>query len=126
MPSPTTTSTGSSTGVCSSVPRRVHAWSSRDSPAGWSRGAGLDAVRAWVDCDESVRAARVAQREGITEAQALAENRVRAKLEQQRYLDIHGIDMSDLSIYDLLLDSGQLGPEPIAEAIVGAARVRFG
>ncbi len=89
--------------------------------AGWLvTRDGLDAVRAWVDCDEPVRAARVAQREGITEAQALAENRLRARLEHQRYLDIHGIEMTDLSIYDLILDSGKLGPKPIAEAIIGA------
>lgn len=86
----------------------------------------LPATRTWVDCDESVRAARVAEREGISEARALVENDQRARLERQRYLDLYGFDLADLSIYDVVLDSGQLGPEPIADAIVAAARRLFG
>ncbi len=95
--------------------------------AGWlAVTAALAAVRVWVDCDPVVRAARVAEREGITSERAAADNEARAALEQQRYRALYGFDLADLSIYDMVLDSGRLGPEAIAETVTGLARERFG
>lgn len=95
--------------------------------AGWlAATASLDSVRVWVDCDPAVRAARVAEREGISAAQAAADNEARAALEQVRYQALYGFDLADLRIYDLVLDSGRLGPEAIADAVADLARRRFG
>jgi CMP/dCMP kinase len=94
--------------------------------AGWIvTNDGLAAVRCWVDCDERIRAGRVADREGIPVDQALADNRARARLEHSRYLATYGIDLDDRSIYDLDLDSHQLSPEDLAARIVAAARAAF-
>jgi cytidylate kinase len=91
--------------------------------AGWVvHTEGLSAVTAWVDCAPEVRAQRVAGREGIPVAQALAENTERQKVERDRYLALYGIDLNDLSIYDLVLDSGVLSPDEVAATIVDAAR----
>lgn len=91
--------------------------------AGWvARVDGLNAVTVWVDCAPEVRARRVAGREGITVAQALAENTERQQVERDRYVALYGIDLADLSIYDLVLDSGLLQPDEVAGAIVDAAR----
>jgi CMP/dCMP kinase len=91
--------------------------------AGWvARVEGLNALTVWVDCAPEVRARRVAGRESITVEQALAENTVRQQVERDRYLALYGIDMADLSIYDLVLDSGLLRPDEVAGAIVDAAR----
>jgi cytidylate kinase len=91
--------------------------------AGWvARVDGLNAVAAWVDCAPEVRAGRVAEREAITVAQALAENTERQQVERDRYLALYGIDLADLSIYDVVLDSGVLAPDDVAGAIVEAAR----
>lgn len=91
--------------------------------AGWiARHDGLDAVTAWIDCAPRVRADRVAAREGITLDRALADNAARQHVERERYLALYGIDIADLSIYDLVLDSGDLSADEIAARIVDAAR----
>lgn len=90
--------------------------------AGWIlRNEGLDGVAVWITCDDDVRAARVAARESITTDQALAENAEREKVEHDRYLALYGIDSRDMSIYDLVLDSGRLAPEQVADRILAAA-----
>ena len=94
--------------------------------AGWiARNEGFDAVRVWIDCDDSVRAERVAAREAKTVDQALAENAEREKVERDRYLALYGIDIEDLSIYDLTLDSGRHPASALATEIVTLARTRF-
>jgi predicted cytidylate kinase len=94
--------------------------------AGWlARRAGLLAVRVWVDCDDEVRATRVAEREGTTVAQARSENAERALLEQARYRGAYGIELDDRSMYDLILDSSDAPAERLADAIVARARLTF-
>jgi cytidylate kinase len=63
----------------------------------------------------------VAAREGVSVEQALAENAEREKVEADRYLALYGIDIRDTSIYDLVLDSGVLDPEQVADRILAAA-----
>lgn len=74
--------------------------------AGWIvTRAALSALRVWIGCDEEERAARVAVRDGHTTEKALAANRHREASERLRYLAYYGLDLDDLSIYDLVLDS---------------------
>ena len=95
--------------------------------AGWLvTRAGVPAVRVWIACDEAVRARRVAQREAVAQEAALAQNRAREASERRRYRQLYEIDLDDLSIYDLVLDSGEGGPEELAAAVLDAARQRFG
>lgn len=94
--------------------------------AGWiARNEGLDAIRVWIDCDDAIRAERVAAREAKTLDQALAENAEREKVERDRYLALYGIDIEDLSIYDLALDSGRSSAAALATEIITLARRRF-
>ncbi|HEX6419308.1 MAG TPA: AAA family ATPase [Acidimicrobiales bacterium] len=95
--------------------------------AGWiARNEGLPAVTVFVDCDSDERARRVADREDIHLDRARRENDERQRVERERYLALYGIDIEDVSIYDLVLDSGALGPDELADRIAGAARWRFG
>ncbi|HET6950096.1 MAG TPA: AAA family ATPase [Acidimicrobiales bacterium] len=94
--------------------------------AGWiAHNERLAAVAAWIDCDPDVRARRVAEREGVSVVQARADNVERQAVERARYLALYGIDLDDLSIYDLVLDSGLLRPEEISDRIVAAVDKRF-
>jgi CMP/dCMP kinase len=89
---------------------------------GWiAHNDGLQSIKTWIDCDPRVRAGRVAGREGISLEQALDDNATRQAVERDRYLALYGIDLEDLSIYDLVLDSGELPAEEIADRIVAAA-----
>ena len=91
--------------------------------AGWiatnEQAAGL---RVWIACDEQERAARVATREGVDPAAALAANRAREASEARRYRAYYGIDLADLSPYDLVLDSTTMPPDQLVSEILEAVR----
>ena len=94
--------------------------------AGWlATRAHLRAVRVWVDCDDEVRAERVAERDATTPAQARVDNAERSDLERARYRGVYDIDLDDRSVYDLVLDSSAEPPEALATAIVARARATF-
>jgi len=91
--------------------------------AGWIATNGrLAAVRVWISCDPDERARRVAQREDIDLDAASVANQRRESSEQSRYLAYYDVDITDLSPYDLVLDSTATGPEELVETIVAAAR----
>jgi cytidylate kinase len=50
-------------------------------------------------------------------AEALAKLKIRAELEIKRFKDIYGIDYSDYSNYDLIIDTTWLDPESLASII---------
>lgn len=94
--------------------------------AGWlATRAGLLAVRVWVDCEEAVRAARVAERDGTSTAEARRENADRAALEHARYLAAYDIDLDDRSPYDLVLDSSDASAATLADQVITLARGTF-
>jgi len=87
--------------------------------AGWiATNEGVDAVRVWIACDERERARRVAGRDGQPVDAALATNRTREASEATRYLAYYGIDIADLTIYDLVLDSTATPPEDLVRSIL--------
>jgi cytidylate kinase len=91
--------------------------------AGWlATRARLPALRVWLSCEELERAARVGGREGGGAAGALADNREREASERSRYQAYYAIDLTDLSAYDLVIDSTDVDPETIVEQVVAAAR----
>jgi CMP/dCMP kinase len=94
--------------------------------AGWiAHNERLASVVVWIDCDPRIRAQRVGAREGVSVERALADNEERQRVERGRYLALYGVDLADLSIYELVLDSGQLRPAVLADRIVDAAEKRF-
>ncbi len=94
--------------------------------AAWiARNEGLNVLTVFIDCAPDVRAVRVAGREGIAVEQARADNDERQRVERARYVALYGIDIEDLSVYDLVLDSGALAPAALADRVVAAAHARF-
>lgn len=93
--------------------------------AGWiAHNEGLEALRVGLVCDETVRAQRVAARESISVEQALADNAQREKTEHDRYLALYGIDIDDLSIYDVIVDTRSVAVDQATEQVVRPARAR--
>lgn len=91
--------------------------------AGWiARNEALEARTVWIACDEQERARRVAEREGTTWEVALAANRAREASEAKRYRAYYGIDLADLTPYDLVLDSTTRLPEDLVSEIAGSVR----
>jgi predicted cytidylate kinase len=91
--------------------------------AGWiATNEGLDALRVWVACDPEERARRVADRDGLAVDAARAANQVREASEAGRYREYYGIDLGDLSIYDLILDSTTTTPDELVATILRPLR----
>ncbi len=95
--------------------------------AGWiARNEALMGLRVWLACDDGERARRVASREGRTPNEARRLNDRREASEAQRYRAYYGIDIGDLTIYDLVVDTTVAPKEQVAATIVDAARTLDG
>jgi cytidylate kinase len=82
--------------------------------AGWVAGNRAD-LRVWVDAPEEVRIERTRSREEMT-----AEMQVREVIEEIRYESYYDIDLSDRSIYDLVVNTGRWGPAGTLEIVLSA------
>ncbi|MFQ5976185.1 MAG: (d)CMP kinase [Candidatus Hydrothermarchaeales archaeon] len=72
--------------------------------SGWMMDADL---KIWLYAPLKIRAARVANREGKSYQEALIETEEREKSEKKRYRDIYDIDMDNISIYDITLNTSK-------------------
>ena len=89
--------------------------------AGWMAGEHAD-FRVWLDAPLGVRADRIADREGKDPNLARTETEARADSEAKRYEAYYGIDIDDLSIYDLVLNTARLDPDGVVDAIETVVR----
>jgi cytidylate kinase len=74
--------------------------------AGWLAGDTAD-FRLWLDAPRDVRATRIADREEKPVGRAREETERRERSERKRYADYYGIDIGDLSIYDLTVNTAR-------------------
>jgi cytidylate kinase len=84
--------------------------------AGWMAGEHAD-FRVWLDAPLSVRARRISEREDKSVDLARRETQDRANSEARRYQDYYGIDIENLEIYDLVLNTARLDPDGVVDAI---------
>lgn len=78
-------------------------------------------LRVWLAAPLDVRAKRVAEREEQTVEEARDEIEEREQSEAKRYREIHGIDIEDLSVYDLVIDTSHWDEEGVAAVATTAA-----
>lgn len=77
-------------------------------------------LKVWLKAPAGVRAERIAKRENKSVSSATLEILEREQCERERYLKYYNIDIKDLSIYDLVIDSSKWSPEEIGEIVVKA------
>ena len=82
--------------------------------AGWLAGNRAD-LRICLDAPEEVRVERTTDREEIG-----AEMRVRDVIDTKRYEDYYGIDITDRSIYDLVINTARWSHEGVLELALTA------
>ncbi len=78
----------------------------------------LPAFKVWLRAALAVRVERVGAREGKPLAQALAETRQREASEARRYAVHHQIAISNLSVYDLVVDTECRDPQAACRHIL--------
>jgi cytidylate kinase len=84
--------------------------------AGWMAGDYAD-LKVWLDAPPKVRAARIADREDKDIETAAEETQARAESEATRYREYYGIDIDDLSIYDLIVNTARWDAEGVLEVV---------
>jgi len=81
-------------------------------------------LKIWLKAPIEIRARRVAGREGIAYEEALSAMKSREQSEHKRYEQYYGINLDDLTIYDLVIDSSRRSERDIVEMIIKAAKER--
>lgn len=80
-------------------------------------------LRLWLYTPLEVRAERIADRESKSFDLAKSEIKIREESEALRYKEIHNIDINNMDIYDLALNSGSFNPDELAEIILTTLKV---
>ena len=78
----------------------------------------IPAVKVLLQADIHIRASRIVKREQGDIEKRKKEILKREKSEATRYKKYYNIDVSDTSIYDVIIDAGDKTPEQIMESIV--------
>jgi cytidylate kinase len=74
--------------------------------AAWMAGDLAD-LRIYLTAPEDIRMRRIASRDKLSLEEARVQTRERERSEAERYKRYYGIDISDLSKYDLIIDTGR-------------------
>lgn len=74
-------------------------------------------LKVWLRAPLEIRAQRIANRECKSVARALEETSEREECERERYLNYYNIDVGDLSVYDIVIDSRKWSAQEISEIV---------
>lgn len=93
--------------------------------SGWiCHRAGIEAFKIFLSASLDVRYIRIAKREGVNSG--LREKMIeRENSEIKRYMQYYGIDYSDTSIYDMVINSDNMGAEEVAGVIYDNVRAKY-
>ena len=89
--------------------------------SGWlAQRHRIPALKVWVKCDEAERIRRIVDRDGGTVEQQADATWEREQSEADRYRRYYGVDLGDLTYYDLVLDSTHHLPPQLLEQVRAA------
>ncbi|MBE6511347.1 MAG: AAA family ATPase [Methanobrevibacter sp.] len=80
-------------------------------------------LKLWLVTPFDVRSQRIAERESKSVDVAREEIVIREDSEALRYMDIHNIDIKNMDIYDLIINTGTFDPEKVSEIILTTLKV---
>lgn len=93
--------------------------------SGWiCHRSGIEAFKIFLSASLDVRFGRIARREG-NDAGLRGKIIERENSEMKRYKLYYGIDYSDTSIYDLVINSDNMGADEVAEVIYDSVRAKY-
>ncbi|MEM2108960.1 MAG: AAA family ATPase [Candidatus Odinarchaeota archaeon] len=81
---------------------------------------GIEALRIYLRCPLETEIKRVAERDGRSLEEARAETIAREESERVRYSKIYGIDVRDLSIYDIVVNTDIYSIESVTKILITA------
>lgn len=78
-------------------------------------------LKIWLKAPLEVRARRIAKRECKSVEKAMEETSEREECERERYLKYYDLDVKDLSVYDIVIDSSKWSAQEISEIVEKSA-----
>jgi cytidylate kinase len=81
-------------------------------------------LKVLLKADLRARAERIARRESKLPEDAMQETRAREESEARRYKKYYNIDINDLSVYDLVVDTGRFNEAGTFSIVLAAVRAR--
>jgi predicted cytidylate kinase len=85
---------------------------------------GVPALKIYITASPEVRMSRIGLREGETLEEACAKTIDRQKSEARRYKMYYDIDIEDTSVYDLIINTDDMDPDQVVDAIIKAVEER--
>ncbi len=79
-------------------------------------------LNVYLDAPLDVRVKRIAIRDGISESEAMKETLKREELQWRRFKEYYGFNTSDLSVFDLVINTSKFKPEEIVSIIVNKVK----
>jgi cytidylate kinase len=79
-------------------------------------------VKLLIVAPDDVRFRRIAERDGISMEEARKQTLARESIQRERYREYYGLDVSDLSIYDLTIDTGAYPIEKATSIVIENVR----
>ena len=80
-------------------------------------------LRIWLITPFDVRSKRISQREEKSVEVAKNEIIIREESEALRYMEIHNINIKNMDIYDLIINTDSFDPQSISEIIIQTLKV---
>jgi predicted cytidylate kinase len=78
----------------------------------------MEALKVWLEAPLEVRVERISGRDTKSAEAALADTQMREKSEWDRYYNIYHVDIRDLEVYNLVIQTQDRTPEDIADEII--------
>lgn len=93
--------------------------------SGWLLSRVAD-LKVFLTAPLEVRAARVAERDGIPIREAVEQLIKREESNRKRYLKLYGLDTNDLSCFDIVLNTAKWSKEELASLLISLAKAALG
>jgi cytidylate kinase len=97
------------------IDAQLGAWMARD----------LVDIKVLITAPDDVRFKRIADRERVPADVARKETEYREATQRKRYREYYGIDVTDVSIYDVKIDTGSRSIEEAKRMVINAVRSRL-
>ncbi len=78
----------------------------------------VEALKVWLEAPLEVRVQRISGRDTKSSEAAMADTQLREKSEWDRYYNIYHVDIRDLDVYNLIIQTQDRTPEDIADEII--------
>ena len=83
----------------------------------WAHLAEIDCLRIWVEVSDEERARRIQSREGGDYEDVLKLSQRRNYDDMERYQELYGIDLDDMSPYNMIIDADSLDASEVLELV---------